>query len=48
MPLEQLTIARSAELERNHCRWLEQDRKLKLEEMTGSEEDDDEDDEILG
>lgn len=28
-PLEWLTIARSVELERNHCRWFEQDKELK-------------------
>eukprot|EP01043_Picozoa_sp_COSAG02_P024167 COSAG02_NODE_1312_length_13319_cov_5.355371_2_plen_77_part_00 len=44
--LETLTIARSAELERNRLQWIEADYKLKPDELTESEdEDEDETDE---
>ena len=39
--LEKLTIARSAELERNRLSWIEGDDKLKPDELTDSEEEDD-------
>ena len=39
--LETLTVARSAKLERNHVQWVEDDERLKPDEM-GSEEENDE------
>ena len=41
--IETLTIARSAELERNRESWIEADHALKPDELTDSEDEDDED-----
>ena len=37
--LEKLTIARSAELESNHVKWVEEDERHKPGEMTDSDEE---------